>query len=97
MKEYIKTSSKRALSESREKLLHGKNVFIEKPLALTIEEIILIDKAYQDSKYSKLMVGFNRRFAPHIIKMKELLVKRKSPKSIIMTINGIAWKPDSSL
>jgi predicted dehydrogenase/threonine dehydrogenase-like Zn-dependent dehydrogenase len=75
-------------------LNHKKNVFIEKPLALTIEEIILIDKAYQDSKYSKLMVGFNRRFAPHIIKMKELLVKRKSPKSIIMTINAGAIPHD---
>ena len=34
------------------------------------------------------MVGFNRRFAPHIIKMKNLLDARKQPKSIIFTINA---------
>ena len=37
MKEYIKTSSKRALSESREKLLHGKNVFISEELPADID------------------------------------------------------------
>ena len=73
-----------------EALNNGKHVFVEKPLALNINELKLIDKAYQkaiDSKPLKLMVGFNRRYAPHIIKMKELLDARHSPKSIIMTIN----------
>ena len=69
----------------------GKHVFVEKPLALTLDEIEQIDKAYQKSKKTtnvKLMVGFNRRFAPHIIKMKELLANHHSPKSILMTINA---------
>ena len=35
-----------------------------------------------------LMVGFNRRFAPHIVKMKELLDTVKEPKSMIMTVNA---------
>jgi len=35
-----------------------------------------------------LMVGFNRRFAPHIIKIKELLDTVKEPKSMIMTVNA---------
>jgi len=34
------------------------------------------------------MVGFNRRYAPHTVKMKEILNSHKSPKSIIMTINA---------
>jgi predicted dehydrogenase len=34
------------------------------------------------------MVGFNRRFAPHIVKMKKLLDIHNSPKTIIMTINA---------
>ena len=34
------------------------------------------------------MVGFNRRFAPHIIKMHSLLELIKEPKSIIITINA---------
>ena len=74
-----------------EALNNGKHVFVEKPLALNIDELKLIDKAYQkanNSKPLKLMVGFNRRYAPHIIKMRELLDARQSPKSIIMTINA---------
>ncbi len=35
-----------------------------------------------------LMVGFNRRFAPHIIKMKELLETVRESKSMIMTVNA---------
>jgi predicted dehydrogenase len=69
----------------------GRHVFVEKPLALALDEIEQIDKAYQKINKSnkvKLMVGFNRRFAPHIIKMKELLSSHHSPKSIIMTVNA---------
>jgi len=76
---------------------NGNNVFVEKPLALTIEEIDLIDKTYQSANHSnnvRLMVGFNRRFAPHIVKMKELLNSHHSPKSIIMTVNAGAISSD---
>jgi predicted dehydrogenase/threonine dehydrogenase-like Zn-dependent dehydrogenase len=68
-----------------------KNVFVEKPLALTLDELSEIDKAYKkanDSVTLRLMVGFNRRFAPHIIKMKDLLSSHHSPKTIIMTVNA---------
>ena len=34
------------------------------------------------------MVGFNRRFAPHIVKMKQLLSGVKAPKSVVITINA---------
>jgi predicted dehydrogenase/threonine dehydrogenase-like Zn-dependent dehydrogenase len=72
-------------------LKSGKNVFVEKPLALTLGELDAINKAYHAVNHSntvRLMVGFNRRYAPHIIKMKELLNSRRSPKSIIMTVNA---------
>jgi predicted dehydrogenase/threonine dehydrogenase-like Zn-dependent dehydrogenase len=79
----------------------GKNVFVEKPLALTLEELESIDEAYQQANASpqssanvRLMVGFNRRYAPHILKMKELLDSHRSPKSIIMTINAGAIPGD---
>mgnify|MGYP006086371293 CR=1 FL=1 len=74
-----------------EALKSGKNVFVEKPLALTLNDLVMIDKAYHDANKSntiRLMVGFNRRYAPHIVKMKELLNSHKSAKSIIMTINA---------
>jgi predicted dehydrogenase/NADPH:quinone reductase-like Zn-dependent oxidoreductase len=35
-----------------------------------------------------LMVGFNRRFAPHVVKIKQLLSKVSGPKSFIMTVNA---------
>ena len=68
-----------------------KNVFVEKPLALTLNELDAINKSYQEANKSnaiRLMVGFNRRYAPHVIKMKELLESHRSPKSIIMTVNA---------
>jgi len=72
-------------------LKSGKNVFVEKPLALTLNELKAIDRAYHEANQSnsvRLMVGFNRRYAPHIVKMKELLNSHRSPKSIIITINA---------
>jgi len=72
-------------------LKSGKNVFVEKPLALTLDELNVIDKTYHEANKSntvRLMVGFNRRYAPHIVKMKELLNSHRSPKSIIMTVNA---------
>ena len=78
-------------------------MFIEKPLALTLDELSEIDKAYKKANTTcaiRLMVGFNRRYAPHVIKMKELLDSHRSPKSIIMTVNAGAisrdhWVQDS--
>jgi len=78
-------------------LKSGKNVFVEKPLALTLNELDRIDKAYHEAnKFNtvRLMVGFNRRYAPHIIKMKELLNSHRSPKSIIITVNAGAIPGD---
>jgi len=72
-------------------LKSGKNVFVEKPLALTLDELNVIDKTYHEANKSntvRLMVGFNRRYAPHIVKMKELLTSHRSPKSIIITVNA---------
>ncbi len=66
-----------------------KHVFVEKPLALVESEIDEIEAAYYDSESKpKVMVGYNRRFAPHVIKMKELLSSVKGPKTFIMTMNA---------
>ena len=48
----------------------GKAVFVEKPLALTAEELDRITEVIAKTGNDKLMVGFNRRFAPMLASMK---------------------------
>ncbi|TMP78773.1 dehydrogenase [Pseudoalteromonas phenolica] len=76
----------------KQSLNAGKNVFVEKPLAITHEELEEVKSAYEEASKSgnppKLMVGFNRRFAPQIQKMKSLIDPIKGPKSFIMTMNA---------
>ena len=75
-----------------EALAAGKHVFVEKPLALTADDIDTIDSAYRGVWASdhapRLMIGFNRRFAPQVVRMKALLDARAGPKSMIMTVNA---------
>jgi predicted dehydrogenase len=65
----------------------GKHVFIEKPMAVTIEECQAIYQAVQASG-KQLMVGFNRRFAPYYIEMKKQLAGRTSPIVISTRMNS---------
>lgn len=44
----------------------GKATYVEKPLALTLEELAQIEQAMRESGNDRLMVGFNRRFTPMI-------------------------------
>ncbi len=84
-------------------LRQGKHVFVEKPLAITNEELDKVAKAYSDTDGKQLlMLGFNRRFAPQVQKMKALLSAVKEPKSFIMTMNAGAipvdhWTQDNSI
>jgi predicted dehydrogenase len=48
----------------------GKAVFVEKPLALTREELDRIVEVVAETGNDRLMVGFNRRFAPLFTEMK---------------------------
>ena len=83
----------------------GKNIFVEKPLCLTFLELQKIKTIYNKLKNLMkhppiLMVGFNRRFSPLILKAKNLLDKTSEPKSFIMSINAGAipkehWVHDS--
>jgi len=77
----------------------GKHVFVEKPLALTYEDLELVEKAYKNSGkegvFPHLMVGYNRRFAPQIRKMKSLLESTRGPKSFVMLMNAGGIPADS--
>ena len=71
-------------------LENGKHIYCEKPLCLTEEELESIEAKVKElgADCPLLMVGFNRRFAPQIEKMKELCDAVKQPKSMIMTVNA---------
>jgi predicted dehydrogenase/threonine dehydrogenase-like Zn-dependent dehydrogenase len=75
-------------------LAAGKNIFVEKPLAITFDELDKVRSAYEAAQVRlngvglQLAVGFNRRFSPQIQKMKALLAPIKESKSFIMTMNA---------
>ncbi|MBD63299.1 MAG: dehydrogenase [Gammaproteobacteria bacterium] len=72
-------------------LQSNKNIFVEKPLCLTKSELDDIRSSYyerRDLSGIRIMVGFNRRFAPLVKKMKLKLKDRAEPLSIIYTINA---------
>jgi predicted dehydrogenase/threonine dehydrogenase-like Zn-dependent dehydrogenase len=68
-----------------EALNAGKNVFVEKPLALNEAELSAIVEAYERSGRS-LTVGFNRRFSPHMEKIRSLV--GNSQMNVIATMNA---------
>lgn len=73
----------------------NKPVFVEKPLCLTLDELNEIKSAYHAAANKPMvMVGFNRRFAPHVQKIKALLSGVSGPKSFIMTVNAGAIAAD---
>ncbi len=73
-------------------LQNNKNVFVEKPLALTPEELQQIIEAESNSRAS-VMVGFNRRFAPLTQKAVEF-TGTNLPVAINYRINAGQVPPD---
>lgn len=74
-----------------------KHVFVEKPLAINSVELDEITAAYNNIEGAcgpQLVVGFNRRFSPHIQKAKLLLQAVTEPKTFIMTMNAGAIPAD---
>ncbi len=73
-----------------------KHVFVEKPLALTWNQLDQVVAAY-DSLDSPplLMVGFNRRFSPAIQTLKKIVDQRRSSLMIHYRLNGGYIPPDS--
>ena len=58
----------------------GKNVFVEKPLAIHEAQLAEIEEFFRDkSSTPVLMTGFNRRFAPGVAALLPSLRARKTP------------------
>lgn len=74
-----------------ETLRSGKNVFVEKPLALNLDELNEIVEVQKQMR-KNVTVGFNRRFSPHIQKIKQIV--GDSPMNVIATMNAGAIPPN---
>ncbi len=70
-----------------EALNAGKHVFVEKPLALTFDELDAVEDAYQKADKT-LTVGFNRRFSPFMIDAKKQIGGSNAPINVIATMNA---------
>ncbi len=89
-----------------EALRRGRHVYVEKPLALNREQLAEVETAYAKSAAEGaapiLLVGFNRRFSPHVQRMREMLRGVQSPKSLSLLVNAGAvsldhWAQDSQV
>lgn len=69
-----------------------KQVFVEKPLAATREELERIQRAYSEAvegnKPAHVMVGFNRRFAPMTEKIRRFFGSRQEPMMVHIRVNA---------
>lgn len=72
----------------------GKNVFVEKPLALTLDELDRVIEAAEAAP-GILTVGFNRRFAPMIRDARSALDMATGPKMMLYRVNAGEIPSDS--
>jgi predicted dehydrogenase len=67
----------------------GKHVFVEKPLALTWDELERVETVYRGLAAPPLvMVGFNRRFSPAVTAIKAAVARRRAPLMLEYRLNG---------
>lgn len=72
----------------------GKNVFVEKPLALTPAELDEITSFFEGRDHPLLMTGFNRRFAPAISTARRVLEQRATPMIVTYRMNAGYLPPE---
>lgn len=93
---FIATRHDSHASLAVEALRVGKNVFVEKPLAVNREQLAAVAAAASASM-GLLMVGFNRRFSPMIRRAQEVIGARTAPLVISYRVNAGRVPADSWL
>ena len=73
----------------------GKAVFVEKPLALTADELDRILATVDATGNDRLMVGFNRRFAPLLTDMRSRFGRSSEPTTARYLVNAGRLASDS--
>ncbi len=79
-----------------EALKKGKDVFVEKPLALSLAELNEIASTLRENP-QRLMVGLNRRFASLIQKANQLLQGVREPLIVHYLINSAPFSKDAMI
>jgi len=84
-----------------EALSAGKATFVEKPLALSVEELQAIARTVAKCANARLMVGFNRRFSPMVRAVAERFHRAESPLVVHYRVHAgqldsTSWYLDSS-
>jgi predicted dehydrogenase/threonine dehydrogenase-like Zn-dependent dehydrogenase len=69
-------------------LRSGKAVFVEKPLALSEEQIGQILATVEETGNDRVMVGFNRRFAPLFVHLREHFRRNDAPVTARYLVNA---------
>ena len=73
----------------------GKAVFVEKPLALTRDELERVVHVIETTGNDRLMVGFNRRFAPLLVQMRSKFGQQSCSSATRYLVNAGPLAPDS--
>ncbi len=85
----VATRHDRHASEVLACLRAGKHVLVEKPLALTQQELDDIASFYRANRDGPLlMTGFNRRFSPFLKRIREIVTERSGPMMINYRMNA---------
>ena len=73
----------------------GKAVFVEKPLAISDDSLARVARTVRSLDAPRLMVGFNRRFAPLAVRCHRLFAGRQYPLFVSYRVNAGTFPPDS--
>ncbi|MCA1817244.1 MAG: Gfo/Idh/MocA family oxidoreductase, partial [Acidobacteria bacterium] len=97
----VATRNQHHAAQSLAALEAGKHVFVEKPMALTLEECRALTRAVAAGG-KQLTVGFNRRFAPFYRELKKELARRAGPAVLNCRVNspgisGSYWMADPAI
>lgn len=69
-------------------LERGKTVFVEKPLALSLEELDRVVDVVAATGNDRLMVGFNRRFSPLLVDLRSRFGPSSGPALVRYLVNA---------
>ncbi len=71
-----------------EALRAGKTVFVEKPLAITMEQLDQVMETVRETGNDRILVGFNRRFAPMLVELRDKAGRRSQPALLRYLVNA---------